>query len=562
MRRFLILATSIILLISIVGFSFQIALAAARPVRPGHPVFPFQDFAEQARAQIVFGELDIANYYLDLAFQRTEDLVVLRESEHALVAMDYLDRALDRAIAAISQAPEKDLPFLESQLRALVLNIEVALEGFSNVSPEQLKGIETLEAKIATLAAMLNSFPDVEQIALNSNGEPDSERSIDGEKSPVGSEVPPHDVVFPPGSPGVVHEFFLLEGQHAELDCFACHSDGQYAGTPNLCVDCHSEVAPIPHFGEECAACHTSVSWQEVNFDHGLVDRTECKSCHQGDAPENHYTAQCSACHEITIWDQVDFNHEVVDKNDCQFCHGSDKPANHFTRQCSACHNTSSWLDVNFNHQVIDATDCKACHNSNKPANHYGGQCSACHNTTNWSEANFNHQAVGANDCKACHSGRKPANHYGGQCSACHNTSNWSEIDFNHQAVGATDCKACHSATKPANHFDGQCSQCHSASSWGGASFNHSFPMNHGGANGNCSTCHPSGGVKYSCYGCHDKGKTITKHNEEGISNLDSRCLDCHLGGESSDHESDHEESQESGHEGDHENDHEEEHDD
>jgi hypothetical protein len=86
--------------------------------------------------------------------------------------------------------------------------------------------------------------------------------------------------------------------------------------------------------------------------------------------------------------------------------------------------------------------------------------------------------------------------------------------------------------------------------------------MNHGGANGNCSKCHPSGGAKYNCYACHDKGKTINKHNEEGISNLDNRCLDCHLRGEDNEHEGDHEDSHEEdrddGHEGDHEDDHEE----
>lgn len=84
--------------------------------------------------------------------------------------------------------------------------------------------------------------------------------------------------------------------------------------------------------------------------------------------------------------------------------------------------------------------------------------------------------------------------------------------------------------------------------------------MNHGGANGNCSKCHPSGGAKYNCYACHDKGKTINKHNEEGISNLDNRCLDCHLRGDGGeygedkggDHESDHESGQEDDHEEDH----------
>ena len=52
--------------------------------------------------------------------------------------------------------------------------------------------------------------------------------------------------------------------------------------------------------------------------------------------------------------------------------------------------------------------------------------------------------------------------------------------------------------------------------------------MNHGGADGICSNCHDSNKVKFDCYKCHDKAKTVDKHNEEGISDINGRCLDCH----------------------------------
>jgi hypothetical protein len=135
----------------------------------------------------------------------------------------------------------------------------------------------------------------------------------------------------------------------------------------------------------------------------------------------------------------------------------------------------------------------------------------------------------------ACHTNDKPANHPSGQCSQCHNTTNWGDATFDHQAAGATDCLACHSQDKPANHFSGQCSQCHNTNSWGGASFNHSFPMDHGDANGDCAKCHPSGGAEWTCYTCHDQQKTETKHAEEGISNITTRCLDCHANGKEDD---------------------------
>ncbi|MGB5844023.1 MAG: hypothetical protein WBG94_06245, partial [Anaerolineales bacterium] len=430
MRKFLILAVLIILLVVIVGVSSQVALATVRPLRPGHPFFPVQDFAEQARARIVLGETDRAIYHLDLALQRTEDLVILQESEHALLAIHYLNRALDQAIAAITEAPEEDLTFLTSQLGELILKIDVALNNFQNNPAGQVEAVEKLRAKVATLEMLLANVSGIDQVTSDANLQQliqDAQGAIDSGDDSGTAGVPPHNVLFPPGSPGALHEFFILDGEHAGLDCLACHSDGEYAGTPNLCIDCHVDQEPESHYGEDCAGCHTAFSWQDVNFDHGLIDTRDCKFCHSEEEPANHYAAQCSACHTTGDWAQIDFNHQAINTSDCQSCHLVEKPNNHYSGQCSACHNTSNWRQANFNHQAVGATDCKACHSGKKPANHYGGQCSACHNTSNWSQANFNHQAVGATDCQSCHSGRKPANHFGGQCSACHNTSNWSQ---------------------------------------------------------------------------------------------------------------------------------------
>jgi len=407
LRRFLLLAVLIILLLLAAGIGTQVVLATARPFRPGgHPIFPVQDFAEQVWAQIIPGKTERATYYIDLALQRTEDLVILVDGEHALLAVDYLNRALDQAIEAIVEAPEQDLPYLSAQLSDLILEIDIVLGSFAEVLPGEIDAIEKLQAKVATLSRMLAGIPGLEQVALDPNRAQaflGSAGSSGRGNDPGTLDVQPYNVEFPPGSPGAMHVFFPLEGEHAVLDCLDCHSNGQYAGTSNFCVDCHSEETPASHFSGDCAACHTPLSWQEVNFDHSLADTTDCK-----------------------------------------FCHLTDKPGNHYAGQCSACHNTSDWAHADFNHQAVDTSDCQFCHLNSKPANHYGGQCSSCHNTTNWAQATFNHQAVGATDCKSCHSDKKPANHYSGQCSACHNTSTWKDATFNHSAVGATDCKLCH----------------------------------------------------------------------------------------------------------------------
>jgi hypothetical protein len=619
-RLFLLLSVLITLLLVMFGTSTQVVLAIMQPFRPGDIIFPVQDFAEQARAHFTPGKTERAAYYLELAQQRTEDLLILAKGEHALLAVNYLNRALDQAIEAVIDSPEQDFSYLSDQLSDLVLQIDIMLTNISEVLPGDNEAIEKLEAKVATLSRMLAGLPPADQVALDQNPSQALSRSA----ARLGSLIErgalmeqPYNVEFPPGSPGAMHLFYPLEGEHGQLDCSDCHVNGKYAGTLNLCADCHSDVIPASHFSGDCSDCHTPVSWQEINFDHSLADTTDCQLCHNSDKPDNHYAGQCSACHNTVDWAQASFNHQAIDTKDCLRCHSNDKPADHFGGQCSACHNTTSWQQASFNHQAVGATDCKSCHSGQKPANHYSGQCSACHKTSSWKDATFNHSAVGATDCKSCHSGDKPGNHFSGQCSACHKTSSWKDatfdhsavgatdckschsgdkpgnhfsgqcsachktsswkdatfnhsavgatdckschsgdkpgnhfsgqcsachktstwkdVTFDHSAVGATDCKSCHSGNKPANHFDGQCSQCHSTSSWSDASFNHSFPMKHGGANGNCSKCHPAGGSKYDCYACHNQDKMTKKHNEEGISDIGSRCLDCHPNGKEGD---------------------------
>ena len=530
MKKNLLLAMLIILLFVAVGASAQIALATTHPLRPGHAVFPMQDFAEQARGQLILSDPEQTAYYLELADLRTDDLLVLVASDDSFLAADYLEQALERLILSLN-GTTGEAAFLRDVLQDLVVKLNMVINDLESDPSVQVAGIELLQARVLTIETLLSDLSGGEMAATNAELEQIIQAAGDLENGESGSgstQVPPHEILFPPGSPGAEHAFLVLDGAHKALECLDCHVDGQYAGTSDLCIDCHVERMPDFHYGENCAGCHATSSWQEVVFDHGLLDTSDCQACHLEKAPAGHYTGACSACHNSEDWDQADFNHNAVDAKDCQFCHANDRPGNHYQAQCSACHNTTSWSQASFNHQAVGAADCKACHSGRQPANHYSGQCSACHNTTSWSQASFNHQAVGATDCKACHSGRKPANHFGGQCSACHSTSKWSGAQFKHGAAGATDCKACHSGRKPANHFDGQCSKCHNTSSWGGASFNHKFPVNQGDANGNCSSCHPSGGSKYNCFACHDKAKINNEHNEEGISNFAGRCLACH----------------------------------
>ena len=58
MKKFLILGIVITILLVSIVVSAQVALATAHPLRPGHAIFPLQDFAEQARSQFTFGNAE------------------------------------------------------------------------------------------------------------------------------------------------------------------------------------------------------------------------------------------------------------------------------------------------------------------------------------------------------------------------------------------------------------------------------------------------------------------------------------------------------------------------
>lgn len=258
MRKFLILSSLIVILISSAVVSMQVALAAFRPFRPGDILFPLQDFAEQTRGHLIFNKTDQAIYYLDVAVKRTVDLAVLAEGEHVGKALDHLNRAVDRAIIAIAAAPRDDLTYLSVRLSALILRVGVTLNAIGDLPPREKLLLEGLQAKVATLQSILvgiqegNEFSGVDAGAPTENGESASENLL---ASLFG--IPPHQVAFPPGSPGAVHAFYPLVGAHAALDCAACHGSGQYAGTPTICSSCHSQDTPPNHFIGECSACHT-----------------------------------------------------------------------------------------------------------------------------------------------------------------------------------------------------------------------------------------------------------------------------------------------------------------
>jgi hypothetical protein len=138
------------------------------------------------------------------------------------------------------------------------------------------------------------------------------------------------------------HGFFPLLGEHELLDCNACHSSG-YAGTSNMCYDCHMDeynnTSDPNHsaagFPTDCTACHDEFGWTPSSFDHdgmyfpiysGKHDEewNQCVDCHFD--PNDYSLFSCIDCHEHDNQAQVDDDHSGVsgymyESNACYSCH-------------------------------------------------------------------------------------------------------------------------------------------------------------------------------------------------------------------------------------------------
>ncbi len=122
---------------------------------------------------------------------------------------------------------------------------------------------------------------------------------------------------------------FPLDGQHAVLECEACHKGKVFAGTPKECVECHKE--PKIHagfFGLKCYYCHTAEAWSPAPLrihrfplDHGSEGEVECKVCHT----DRYVTYTCYGCHEhqsdAIIQGHMEKGILAVDIPNCIKCH-------------------------------------------------------------------------------------------------------------------------------------------------------------------------------------------------------------------------------------------------
>ena len=132
------------------------------------------------------------------------------------------------------------------------------------------------------------------------------------------------------------HDFtdFPLLGEHANIDCGACHETQKFADTSSQCVDCHQEDDNHDGiFESNCESCHNPVAWDLWIFDHNRQTNFELRGAHTGVA--------CDSCHRTSL------NSMRKTGNRCEDCHLSDDIHDgEFGPDCGRCHSDSSFKEV------------------------------------------------------------------------------------------------------------------------------------------------------------------------------------------------------------------------
>jgi len=271
---------------------------------------------------------------------------------------------------------------------------------------------------------------------------------------------------------------FPLRGAHTSTKCAQCHrvptskskkrhpnaGAGPVAGS--RCVDCHSaEDEHRGSFGTRCGACHGSIRWRDIRFDHardaklaleGAHKDLSCRRCHTGKLDDSRSDASCYACH---VADDV---HAGQEGRSCELCHGSASWSQqvrfdhdlasfpllglHAVASCEACHADSRFKNA--------PEDCRSCHEADDAHDGaLGTSCEECHDPNGWGRWRFDHDTETDFALKG--------GHVGLPCKACHDTP----------AIGrvraSSGCDSCHSAEDPhAGSFGSRCGDCHVEEGW------------------------------------------------------------------------------------------------
>lgn len=270
---------------------------------------------------------------------------------------------------------------------------------------------------------------------------------------------------------------FDLKGQHAEVDCRACHETLVFSEASSACVSCHTDIHQQTA-GADCARCHNASNWlvndiAEIHLENGFP---------------------LLGMHAIT---------------NCTDCHRSET-ALRFDRlgqECINCHQEDYLATTTPNHKAAGyPTNCEQCHDQASP-------------DWLWSEGKGGHlffpltKGHQVDDCMQCHTGGNFLN-TPTDCFSCHEVDYQSTNDPDHEAVNfPTDCAICHSTDLgwPANNYTEH-----------DQAYFPIFSGKHKNKWDQCTDCHTTAGnyMEFNCIICHDDAH----HQDQG----NIGCFECH----------------------------------
>lgn len=355
---------------------------------------------------------------------------------------------------------------------------------------------------------------------------------------------------------GFNHSFFPLMGGHQVTNCYACHSQNNFAGLSSDCYACHQTAYQnsanpkhqLAGFSTTCTQCHSINGWSPSSFNHSTTGFTltgahtsqTCNSCHSNGFASTQ--SECASCHQTKYNNTTNPNHLAAN----------------FPMQCEQCHSTTAWLPASFDHDNLyfpiysgkhknKWNNCNECHTT--PSNYSQFSCINCHEH-NRADMDGEHQGVNgyvyeSAACLSCHpSGNSDGavNHIDTQfplsgqhtalsCNSCHNTSQLISIE----------CSGCHNsnfinAANP-NHrqigLSSNCKDCHTSDGWSPSSFQHSktkFLLVGNHLNANCGDCHQgaTAGISSICYDCHDDDYAASSNPDHEAAGISVDCKSCH----------------------------------
>jgi hypothetical protein len=338
---------------------------------------------------------------------------------------------------------------------------------------------------------------------------------------------------------------YLLQGQHARLECDVCHRpsfQGDWLSGPDTpdpqrtllglagnCVTCHQDEHR-EELVDNCSDCHDYNGWQPASgFDHrrtgyiltGRHLEIECTKCHpwQQRPPE----ADPDMIRKKVRQDQY-AKYSDIRCDECSACH-QDPHQQQLGGKCSDCHSTDGFRSIDsgqFNHDLTGyplagrhrSVSCKLCHDREDPAGSLAHEeCSSCH--VDRHRGQFSDRPDGG-ACQSCHTveGFLPTlysvdahtassyplvgSHLAIPCSMCHlpvstvDGEGLVKFDFD-----STDCHSCHEDVHR-GQLDiwiepNGCEYCHTTESWHQTSFDHKlarFPLTGRHREILCLKCH------------------------------------------------------------------------